>query len=168
MTDRVVGVELEGMIELRFGTLPVPVVVCRAVSQARVCFCQAVVQLQRLGSCYFRFSHRLDWRQRTVFPRPQCHVAVCKTCACTCGRGVLLDCPLETIDGPGQSLRSLRPVVASFQVEIIGLEILLTSGQYSGPFKRQQLDLELRHDGERDLVLNLEHVCDLTVEAVRP
>jgi hypothetical protein len=49
MTDGVVGIEFNSAPILRLGRRPIPVVVCRAVCQRRMRFCQAAVQFKRLS-----------------------------------------------------------------------------------------------------------------------
>jgi hypothetical protein len=72
----IVGIQFEGVLELRFRSRPVPFMVGSAVSQRGMCFGQVAIKLQCLGHRLLCFSHRFDWRQCPVLPRPQRNVAV--------------------------------------------------------------------------------------------
>ena len=75
---------------------------------------------------------------------------------------------LEEFDGFRDALGPLRPVKAPLQIEIVGLQVFLFLGEHGRSLLGQQFHFQLFHDRQRDLVLNVEYIGHLPVEAFGP
>ncbi len=167
MARGVAGVEHQGSLELPFRSPPVPLVLVQRRRLRHIGFSEFIISLERLGRCFFGSGKSLIGRGATQIHQDEIGIG-------DAGIGqsvarVLINRLLEVFQGCRQSLGCpLVPVVAAFEIALMGFRVHPRSAEHPGSFLRCDSNLDFAGDGAGDFGLDRENAFQVAVVALRP